>query len=107
VADETPLEMIEIPASCTSLVDWVNKQEKVEGVCLPCGFSVIVPWYRNMLRDNGYKDLAKEVEQLGKQDDDARLAAQILDGVKQSVDNSIVESHLRMYDCYLQEDGGN
>ena len=107
MADETPLEMIEIPASCTSFVDWVNKQEKVEGVCLPCGFSVIVPWYRNMLRDNGYKDLAKEVEQLGNQDDNARLAAQILDGVKQSVDNSIVESHLRMYDCYLQEDGGN
>ncbi len=65
-------------------------------------YAVIAPWYREMLRDNGYEDLAKKVDSLAEGEQDARSAAKILDNIREQVDDERVKSHLLLYDCTLQ-----
>ena len=107
MVEKKPLELIELPESCTSLVEWVKKEERAQGACTPCGLAVIAPWYRDLLRGNGYEVLAKKVESLADDDQDARSAARVLDDIREAVDNEVVKSHLRMYDCNLQTYGGD
>lgn len=86
------------------LVEWAEGAEEDEDLCVPCNLSVIAPWYRDVLREAGYADLADEVHALADAEPDALGAARLLDEVKARVDNPIVRDRLTMFDCMAQSE---
>lgn len=86
------------------LVDWVVKREATEWPCPPCDFAVITPWYRDLLQEQGYPELAQRIMDVVPegQDPDVKVLAQALDEIKESIDNETVKGTLTLYDCMLQ-----
>lgn len=87
------------------LVDWVEANKDEEGQCPPCNFAVITPWYRELLDEQGYPELAQKILDLvpeGTEDPDIGVLAAALDEIKESVDNENVKGTLTLYDCLLQ-----
>lgn len=87
------------------LVEWVDIQEAQEWECPPCDFALITPWYRDLLVEQGYPELAERIMQMvpeGQGDPDVRVLAQTLDEIKESIDNERVKGTLVLYDCMLQ-----
>ena len=85
------------------LVDWVEKEGQ-ESECPPCDFSVIAPWYRDLLNEQGYPELAERIMEVVPegQDPDVLELARTLDDIKESVDNETVKGTLVLYDCMMQ-----
>lgn len=86
------------------LVDWVEEREKTEWPCPPCDFTVITPWYRDLLEEQGYHEQAQRIMEVVPegQDPDVKVLAQALDEIKESIDNETVKGTLTLYDCMLQ-----
>ena len=86
------------------LVDWVEAQEEQKWECPPCDFTLITPWYRDLLQEQGYPELAQRIMEVVPegQDPDVHVLAQTLDDIKESIDNETVKGTLVLYDCMLQ-----
>ena len=86
------------------LVDWVEQREETEWPCPPCDFTLITPWYRDLLQEQGYPELAERILEVVPegQDPDVKVLAQALDEIKESINNERVKSTLTLYDCLLQ-----
>ena len=92
------------------LTEYVAKVlEDPEG-CAPCELSVITPWYSDLLKEQGYSDLATKIDEAvapeGEETDILKLA-ETLDGIKESVDNDNVRGTLVLYDCMMQSANEN
>ena len=93
----------------TSLVTWVDKEER-SGGCADCAISVIVPWYKDILKQTGHHDLSREVEKLASVEGlNATRVATMLDSIKAKIVNSELRDTLILYDCMLQtyKEGSN
>ena len=87
-----------------SLVEWAKEQQDIEGSCVPCDFSVIAPWYRDLLKEKGYEDLSERVDAIADTDQNPASVAETLDKIKEEVDNQNVKDNLTLYDCIMQSD---
>lgn len=85
-----------------SLTEWVEMNADAEGVCVPCDFSTIAPWYRDILIKGGESALAARIDALAEADDNPLHIAEVLDSVKAEVQNEAIRSNLTLYDCMLQ-----
>lgn len=85
-----------------SLTEWVEINSGDGGVCVPCDFSTIAPWYKDILIKGGENALAERVDALAEVDDDPLHIAGVLDSVKAEVQNEAIRSNLTLYDCMLQ-----
>ena len=85
-----------------SLTEWVEINSGDGGVCVPCDFATIAPWYRDILIKGGEPALAERVDALGDADDDPLHIAEVLDSIKAEVQNDAIRSNLTLYDCMLQ-----
>lgn len=87
------------------LAEWLTQVESDPEGCAPCDLSTITPWYRDLLQEQGYGDLALQIEQVvgaeGEETDPRRLA-ETLDNIKGQVENEAVRDTLRVYDCMMQ-----
>ena len=97
------------------LEDYVARElEKSEGrECLPCDISTIAPWYRDLLQQRGYTELAAKVEALADREVTNLEIARVLDEVRESLkDDEETRKELLTYDCMMQsyeennEEGG-
>ena len=84
------------------LTDWLQVVEAAKGYCPPCNLAVITPWYRDLLRDQGFPDLAARIDAFGENEPDPHDLVRTLDEVKEALDNATVKDTLRLYDCMLQ-----
>ena len=87
------------------LTEYVAKAEENPDACAPCDLAVITPWYSDLLKEQGYPELAQQIDgvvaQEGEETDIQKLA-ETLDGIKNSVDNENVKGTLILYDCMMQ-----
>lgn len=104
VTGEDLIEMANLDGCDLALpmAEWVVEKEKEPDACVPCDLSAITPWYRDMLRKGGFEDLALEVESLAVGEPTGIEIAELLDRVKEAVDNDAVRSNLVLYDCMAQ-----
>lgn len=86
-----------------TLTEWVEQHLDTEGYCAPCEFSVIAPWYRDVLQKGGESELAARVDALADSDQDPMHIAEVLDSVKADVQNEVIKSNLTLFDCMLQK----
>jgi hypothetical protein len=86
------------------LSDWVKTQEEAaQGKqCLPCDISTIAPWYRDLLKKRGYKELSEKVNALAEGDPTNLKIAEVLDEVRESVKDEDTKKELLTYDCMMQ-----
>jgi len=87
------------------LSDWVKTQEEAaQGKeCLPCDISTIAPWYRDLLKKRGYKELSEKVNALADGEPTNLEIAEVLDEVRESVkDDEDTKKELLTYDCMMQ-----
>lgn len=87
------------------LSDWVKTQEEAaQGKeCLPCDISTIAPWYRDLLKKRGYKELSEKVNALAEGEPTNLKIAEVLDDVRESVkDDEDTKKELLTYDCMMQ-----
>ncbi len=87
------------------MMEWVVEKAKDPEACVPCDLSAITPWYRDILRKSGFDDLANEVDALALGEPTDNEVAELLDRVKETVDNEAVRSNLKLYDCMAQSFG--
>ena len=88
------------------LEDYVElKLEEAQGKeCLPCDISTIAPWYRDLLKKRGYKELAAKVNALADGEHTNLEIAKVLDEVRESVrDDEATQKELLTYDCMMQK----
>jgi len=90
------------------LEDYVGQkleEAKAKGVeCLPCDISTIAPWYRDLLKKRGYKELAAKVDALANREVTNLEIAQVLDEVREAVkDDAETKKELLTYDCMMQK----
>ena len=87
------------------LVDWVKAEEASgEDDCPPCDLATIAPWYRDLLVNKGYPELATKVEALAEGEHDLLEVASVLDEIKEAIkDDPEVERELLVYDCMMQK----
>lgn len=84
------------------LGDWVKAQEEAEANCPPCDIATIAPWYRDLLLKKGYKEAAAKITALAEGEHDVLEVAQILDEVRESMDEE-TKRELLTYDCMMQK----
>lgn len=87
------------------LTDWLSQVETDPEACAPCDLAVITPWYRDLLSQQGYGELAQQVEAVvgsEGQEVDPRRLAETLDNIKGQVENEAVRDTLLVYDCMMQ-----
>jgi len=87
------------------LTDWVEQQEESgERECIPCDLATIGPWYRDLLKNKGYQELADKVNDFA--DDpspDPHKFAEVLDEVKEKITDEDTRKELLAYDCMMQK----
>lgn len=87
----------------TKLVDWVNKQEEQKtDVCIDCGLSLITPWYKDLLEQEGYSEQVEKIDALTIDVKTVKEVAQLLDEIKDNVIDDKIRDTLKLYDCMLQ-----
>lgn len=85
------------------LVQWLREEEQVDAPCPPCDLSVITPWYRDLLMEQGYPELADRVQAFAEADNlDIREVAKTLDDIKAAVGEEKVRKTLVLYDCMME-----
>jgi hypothetical protein len=88
-----------------SLLDWLEEKEKEpdpEG-CIPCDLATIAPWYRDLLKEKGYPELAARVNALAEGEHTSTEIARVLDEVKEAVKDEETGLELLAYDCMMQK----
>lgn len=87
------------------LADWVLDQEESGDpeACPPCDLATIAPWYRDLLEKHGYPELAAKVQALAEGEHDALEVAEVLDELKDLVENEEIGNELLLYDCMMQK----
>ena len=88
------------------LTEWLDQKEQDPESCPPCELSVITPWYSDMLKEQGYTELAQRIDDVVGQEGeetDSRKLVETLDEIKESVDNVRVKETLTLYDCMMQD----
>ena len=91
MAEENPCK------NTKKVVDWLREEK--EGECRPCNFPVLGNWYVSELKEEGREDLAKEIQDAGRED--AMGFAEKLDKIKEKVTPKLKE-RLREFDCTVQ-----
>ena len=85
------------------LFDWVKEETAQGEECLPCDISTIAPWYRDLLKKRGYKELSKKVNALAEREVTNLEIAEVLDDVRESIkDDEDTKRELLTYDCMMQ-----
>lgn len=99
LADESALDGCE---ATLPLADYVRKMEEDPEACAPCNLAVIVPWYREVLRQEGFGELAGKVDSLADGNPEPLDVASALDNIRESVQDGPVKRTLLMYNCMMQ-----
>ena len=84
------------------LTDWVESQDGPND-CTSCDLATIAPWYRDLLQNKGYPNLAAKIQNLAEGEHPDSEIASVLDEVKAGVHDKEVERELLLYDCMMQK----
>ena len=94
-------------AKCSNvvpLVTWVRQQESVgTNDCIECDLSLVAPWYRDLLTQEGYTSQVAQIDSLADEEASVEEVARVLDEIKSVVTDKRIQQTLTVYDCMMQE----